>query len=877
MKNLPIYLSLLLLLTCAKEDSQDPGTTPSNITPKYILTATAGEGGSVAPSSGSFNAGTQVSITATPNSGYTFSGWSNGSSDNPVTVTLSSNTSITANFALIPVYTLSVSAEEGGSVSSEGGDYQQGTEVTITATPDEGYEFSGWSDGNTEATRVITSSEDLTLTASFTELIISYTLTVTSTEGGSISSEGGEYNEGTEITITATPGEGYRFTGWSDGNTEESITITLSEDTTLEALFELIPIYTVTVTSTEGGSVSSEGGEYEEGTEVTITATPDEGYEFSGWSNGETNPEISININEDTEIRALFEPITLSLQIKTVGQGRVIDSNTINNYSYKFGDTISLNAVPWAFNEFYKWAGDLSSIKSSENFIITKDSEVTAYFRDAPLTLDIQDYKGGSTSVYRDSESDQNFFTEGTNIVIEATPDEGYTFAGWHGSINSIENLLEIEMDKSLELRATFYKSDLEISISPIDYYNQRSYNIDQVKYTIQGVSGNMALKTNSPRVIIGGKVSNMAIPNGSKYDYIPTNTFEFEKTNKKWTIKNEYPLEIWGPRNVKVKGDNILILDGNEIGDTSIDWGGNIYFGEINEGLIDWVKVNSEENMGYFHSGSFGDFNGDGNPDVIGVSGTSNTGTKRFFSSDDSGVFSYFLPNEYDKEPIYDFDFAAEFIDVDLDGKDEILSPRHENIYILNYDQITNSFLVDQIIEFDSGVGPSSAQVSDLNNDGYFDFVVARGDGFYRTIEAWFGSSTGQFENTFYQAYSNGDLMFQEFSLLDANDDGLIDIILHGQNGTLAENRYTIGGREYIDVNLKHFIWLNSENKSFSNPNQDFIINNSEIIYLIPYLDNKILHFMGPNFINFYGRIDIDYDLNKIGFKLWDVKIPLN
>ena len=67
---------------------------------------------------------------------------------------------------------------------SNGGEYQQGTQVTLTATPDEGYEFSGWSDGSTEATRVITASEDLTLTASFTELIISYTLTVTSQEGG---------------------------------------------------------------------------------------------------------------------------------------------------------------------------------------------------------------------------------------------------------------------------------------------------------------------------------------------------------------------------------------------------------------------------------------------------------------------------------------------------------------------------------------------------------------------------------------------------------------------------------------------------------------------------------------------------------------------
>ena len=56
MKKLPLYISLLLLLTCAKEDSQDPGTTPNNITPSYTLTASAGEGGSVAPSTGSFNA-----------------------------------------------------------------------------------------------------------------------------------------------------------------------------------------------------------------------------------------------------------------------------------------------------------------------------------------------------------------------------------------------------------------------------------------------------------------------------------------------------------------------------------------------------------------------------------------------------------------------------------------------------------------------------------------------------------------------------------------------------------------------------------------------------------------------------------------------------
>ena len=145
MKKLTLYISLLFVLTCAKEDSQNPNTPPSNITRQYTLTVSAGDGGSVSTAGGTFSQGTQVSITATPNAGYSFSSWSNGSTANPLTVTLNSNTSVTANFeAIVNSYTLTVSAGEGGSVSSEGGEYEEGTEVTITATPDEGYKFIGW-------------------------------------------------------------------------------------------------------------------------------------------------------------------------------------------------------------------------------------------------------------------------------------------------------------------------------------------------------------------------------------------------------------------------------------------------------------------------------------------------------------------------------------------------------------------------------------------------------------------------------------------------------------------------------------------------------------------------------------------------------------
>ena len=265
MKNLPLYITLLLLLTCAKEDSQDPGTTPSNITPKYTLTASAVAGGSVTPSTVSLNSGAQVSITATPSSGYQFINWSNGSTANPLTIILNSDVSITANFEII---------------------------------------------------------------------INSYTLSVTSQEGGSVSSDGGEYNEGTEVTLTATPGEGYRFIGWSNGNTEESITITLSQDTTLEAFFELIPVYTVIVTYTEGGSISTEGGEYQEGTEITLTATPQEGYRFTGWSDGVTQSQRSFSIDSDLNIEALFEKVIIYFESLIPETSNINKTTSFYNTNY---------------------------------------------------------------------------------------------------------------------------------------------------------------------------------------------------------------------------------------------------------------------------------------------------------------------------------------------------------------------------------------------------------------------------------------------------------------------------------------------------------------------------------------------------------------
>jgi hypothetical protein len=85
--------------------------------------------------------------------------------------------------------------------------------------------------------------------------------------------------------------------------------------------------YTLTVTAGEGGSVSTEGGTFDEGTEVTITATPEEGYEFIGWEGSDSDSNsLTITLNGETTIQAIFEKI-----VETDSDSHTEDSNTETN------------------------------------------------------------------------------------------------------------------------------------------------------------------------------------------------------------------------------------------------------------------------------------------------------------------------------------------------------------------------------------------------------------------------------------------------------------------------------------------------------------------------------------------------------------------
>ena len=106
-------------------------------------------------------------IAATPNADYVFTQWSDGNTDNPRTVTVTSDTTFTALFApAVCQVNLNTNDPFMGSVTG-GGDYDHGTSATLTATPAEGYHFVRWSDGNTDNPRTVVVTDNLTLTAEF--------------------------------------------------------------------------------------------------------------------------------------------------------------------------------------------------------------------------------------------------------------------------------------------------------------------------------------------------------------------------------------------------------------------------------------------------------------------------------------------------------------------------------------------------------------------------------------------------------------------------------------------------------------------------------------------------------------------------------------
>jgi uncharacterized repeat protein (TIGR02543 family) len=215
------------------------------IYPLAVSVSPAG-GGTVSPSSGTYDESKNVTITAAPATGYRFDHWSGDASGNanPLTVNMNAGKNITAVF--IKGYSLAVviNPAGGGSVTPASGTFDESSNVTLTVTAAAGYRFDHWSgdvSGNTTTTNIVMNA-DKSVTANFIKV---YTLTVTVSpdEGGSVTAAGGTYDTGASVTLTATPATGYVFDHWSgdaSGNSA-SVTIAVTGDKNITAVFKKSP------------------------------------------------------------------------------------------------------------------------------------------------------------------------------------------------------------------------------------------------------------------------------------------------------------------------------------------------------------------------------------------------------------------------------------------------------------------------------------------------------------------------------------------------------------------------------------------------------------------------------------------------------------
>ena len=257
----------------------------------FTLTVSPGTGGTTSPAAGAhtYREGASVTVTATANSGYRIGSWSGDCSGGGSTCTVTMNGDRSASVSFVRQYTLTTSDETGGSISPAPGTYtyDEDTPVALTATPDSGYRIGSWGgdcsgDGSTCS---LTMDGDRTASVSF---VRQYTLTTSDETGGSISPAPGTYtyDEDTPVTLTATPDSGYRIGSWGGDCSGDGSTCSLTMDGDRSASVSFVRQYTLTTSGTKGGSISPSPGRhsYDQGTTVTVTATPDDGYRIRSWA-----------------------------------------------------------------------------------------------------------------------------------------------------------------------------------------------------------------------------------------------------------------------------------------------------------------------------------------------------------------------------------------------------------------------------------------------------------------------------------------------------------------------------------------------------------------------------------------------------------------
>jgi uncharacterized repeat protein (TIGR02543 family) len=461
--------------------------------------------------------GSVLTVVETPDSGVVFSGWGGACSGtgSACTTEMSGNRSVSASWIdSTDTVQLAVSVAGSGHVSGGGincpsacvSNQALNSSVTLSASPSDGFVFTGWTGGCVGAipTCTVTMTAATTVTATFAQANV---LAVSISGNGAVTGGSGTINCGNgaaicsanyaanaTVVLVATPAVGSTFAGWSGacGGTATTCTVSMSQSRNVTATFTGGAPgtgFTLTVSVTGNGTVTGGGISCGSGattctstahaanSAVVLTATPSSGATFTGWGGGTcagTVPTCTVTFNAAKSVTASFSggTSTYALTVVATGPGRVTGNGiscgngaTTCTATFAPGTTTVLTRAPAAGATFGGWGGACTGTGSTCSVTMTSAKSVTATFAaaGAPGTLTVNVVGRGSVSTAAGAcagtgtaKTCVQHFRAGASTTLTARPATGQSFLGWSGACTGKKSTCTVKLSTAQTATATF-------------------------------------------------------------------------------------------------------------------------------------------------------------------------------------------------------------------------------------------------------------------------------------------------------------------------------------------------------------------------------------------------------------------------------------